>query len=259
MNPMVVKMLEFASHPQTSEQEALVAVQKMRQLVDRLGGISRVFQSNTNHREASPPPFVPYSEQQKKIIALETQNAEQSALIVTLREDVSRLVREASSLRQQVDALQFSGISKMKVNRDGTMTYGEFSQQAGQRLATFRDWQYRFEDQTGLPRHRFPGFRVKNEVSAEYVAALSRLTAVVPIPKHKHRWTIEEVNRLRQMTQEGISEKVIAKTLTEEFGRIITENALKRMKLDSRNNKGVFANASYGTAIGKSRDERTNN
>lgn len=250
----VQKLLETASRPTTPDHERLAAMNVFRGLADRAGGVDQVIGGGTV--VPVTPTYTPYSAHKKEIAKLEE---EISLLHEQLHQRDNTITQTSKLLRKreaEIESLKARLSSKPNVRPpNGTMSYPDFANEARRRLVNAdRNWQMMFEKQTGLKRSRFARFcqigRVDRE---EYIEALDSLRACTPPDRYTKAWTKAEVNRVRALTDEGETEKNIARIVSDEFGRRITENMLKRLKHNSRNGQGVFRDPSYGPPIGKTR------
>lgn len=248
MSERVVKMLEMAGHPATSENEALIAIRAIRAEVTRSGGFKNLLQS-------SPRPvqtYVPYSQQREEIISLKDVITKRDAHISELEIEITRLRREVATWKSKAE----TKVKRfLRMNEDGSMSFQEFQLEVIRRLGggnVTRRWQIEFEEQTGLPRSKFPRFLDNDKVDdPRYVEAIHTLKKAGPIERNDRPWTKAEVQRLRYLTETSKeSEKNIALILSEEFGRKITDNCLKRIKDNSRKRVGIFSDDSYGGPIG---------
>ena len=168
-------------------------------------------------------------------------------------------VRICAEIQEITDAMQ-ARIAELETQDEALpvseMDYIRFASEAKRRLVNSdRNWQIVFERQTGLSRARFSRFSRMGKVDRrDYIKALAGLVAEQPGERaHRDVWTIEQVNRVRLLTQSGSTEASIAKILTRMTGRNITENVIKRLKLNSRQRQGVFRDDAFGGPIGTSR------
>lgn len=251
----VQKLLETASRSSTPDNERLAAMNIFRGLVEQAGGVDRVIGGTPS---ANTPVYTPYSSHKKEIAKLE---GDIETLRKQLRQRDETITKTTNLLRAceaEIESLKLRLPNKgtrKAVRSDGTMHYAEFANEARRRLVNAdRNWQMMFEAQTGLSRSRFARFCQIGKVDrVEYIEALDRLTACSAPDRYTKAWTVAEVGRVRELTDAGESEKNIARILTGEFGRRITENMLKRLKHNSRNGQGVFRDPSYGPPIGNVR------
>ena len=166
--------------------------------------------------------------------------------ILTTVEDLQRKIHEYE--QQESESIPVCSGSEME--------YAKFAREVKRRLVhADRNWQIVFEKQTGLSKARFPRFfRIGMVDRRDYIGALSKLSPVVPGERaHRDVWTVEQINRVRVLTQAGKTEVSIAKIMSRMTGRDISENVIKRLKLNSRLRKGVFQDDAFGGPIGNSR------
>lgn len=250
MDKRAIALLETALRTTTNEGERNNALSLFRGIVDKAGGLEKMVASPVTQPTRA---YVPYSQTKGEITRLEGEVRDRDARIETLECEHARLTKENATLKAQNETLVAAGRKSLRVSDDGTMPYNEWARIACGRLGSYRNWQQAFEDQTGLPKGRIQTFRARGFVEIDYVEAIHKLVPITPLTRYKEGWSLPEVRRLRQLVDAGHTEKDIAKLLTAELHRVITEGMIKRVKLDSRSRKGVFANPAFGPEIGKSR------
>ena len=248
------KLLALALHSGTGEGEASAAMRMFRSEVDRLGGVDALFGTGSG---GPKQPFIPMSKKMEMITELETIIRVKEEKIDGLETEVTRLVQDNEKLRLENEALRAASRKAIRTDTDGRMTYEDFAKQATTRLNDYQSWQINFQRQTGISRSKMALWRQRGWVDSDAVDWLSKLKPAKVQARHMSGWTIQEVNRLRRLINIGKSEKEIAEKLSEEFGRLVTENNIKSLKTQSRQRTGVFKNEAYGPPIGKSRKAET--
>ena len=244
-----IKLLETAGRDSTPDNERLSAITIFYKLAEQKGGIEQLL----NARVELVQQYVPYSEQKREIARLEGKVEELSRELRSSRAEVAQYVNLLDKRDREIETLKArAGLRKVS---GSSMPYLEFAQEARSRLVNAdRNWQMMFEEQTGLKRSRFARFCQIGKVdSPEYIRGLERLHPCDPPAARGAKWTVSEVQRVRDLSLKGETEKNIAKILSKEFGRRVTENMIKRLKHNSRNGQGVFRDASYGPPIGSAR------
>ncbi len=246
LNERFIKLFETASRDSTPINERLVAMNKMRELSARHGGIESFFQGEA--ASVAFTPYQPYAGLRQEVSDLQTQIARLDGQVIDLLKTIR--LRE-----KEIETLKARSTVNSEIAADGTMSYHDFAAEVRKRLVhADRNWQIAFEEQTGLKRSRFAKFNMLGRVTMpEYVKALDTLVAVTTRDRHSAPWSISEVNLVRKLTEDGLSERQIAEQLTQDLGRRITENMLKRLKHNSRQRRGEFRDAAYGPPIGSSR------
>jgi hypothetical protein len=255
-------MLEMALRETTNPGERENALVAIRRAADSAGGMAEYIRSIVPARSATPQPFQTFSEARAEKMRLTEENItltatveQQKQEIVDLERDVARLTAEIATLLTKNKNMAAASSKKIKVQEDGSMPYTEWAALVSTRTGAYHRWQAVFEDQTGLPRSRIQFFRLRGWVDADYVTAIAELQPAPPPKRHKEKWSLPEVRRLRALIDEGKTEKEAAVILTDEFERIFTDNMIKRTKLDSRARTGVFTNPAFGPEIGQSRKQ----
>lgn len=246
------KLLKLATHPGTPDNERDAAFRAFRTEVQERGGLDQLLNGGSGQRPA-PAPYVPFNAKLQRIAELEAEVLKRDNFIDALEKNAERLIRENERLRNEKTSLEAAARRNMKIENDGRMSYEAFAKQATTRLNDYSSWQINFQRQTGIPRSKMAQWRSRGWVDAEAVEALKTLKPVRVVSKYTSGWTIAEVNRLRRLLQQGKTEKETAELLSEEFGRLVTENTIKSLKTQSRNRTGVFRNEAYGPPIGQPR------
>lgn len=249
------KLLSLASHPSTPDSEALAAMRAFRSEAEKQGGLDALFGQGGH-----VPAYIPMSRKLARIAELEGQVAEferqQLKILAENRNlgvELERVRLENGRLQLELDGIKAAARRSIRTDPDGRMTYEEFAKQATNRLNDYQSWQINFQRQTGISRSLMAKWRSRGWVDPEAVAWLPKLSPVKIQPRHLTGWTIAEVNRLRRLLAMGRTEREIAAKLTEEFGRLVTENNIKSLKTQSRTRTGVFKNPAYGPPIGSCR------
>ena len=164
----------------------------------------------------------------KRIEAADRQSSAQAARANRAEAKLAALTDENAMLRAQL-AAQTTGITA-PVAVDGFYSWGEFFSAVFASLnGKTNRWQTDFAEQTGVNLSTIQKWRLTGKVPAiNYEMALV-LKTTVSASQTRQAWSGDEYDALQILldTDPRPTYATIASTLTKDFGRKITENAIK--------------------------------
>lgn len=258
----VAKLVEIAGRDTTGDEEALNAIRLARKLAQEQGKEIADILGGTRSSGVSTTSLT-YNQYQERMDQLESALQKAAASVSTLEKNLGKtaasyerkLALADQRVQKKLDGL--TATFKYKPNNDGTVPYGQFVNMVKSRLNMEKGWQRQVSLQLNISKSVINTYASKGKVPADIADRARSLREERPEEKPSNqRWTLAEVNRLRELDSDpSMTEELIARALTSEFGRTITDGSIKRMKLNSRLRQNVFKDASFGPPIGKNRDD----
>ena len=243
------KILELAGHVSTDEMTALNSIRRIRSILAEEGVSFAELICGEKEGEKVPAvaKFMSNSDM-RHVISLQEQE------ITKLRQEITKLTIEVQTLNRKLSE-EKELPRQVKPDENDSVSYGVFAAEVIKRLGKPKGWQREFNNQTGYSVSQInqwgqPGKAVPWEA---YLKAMNLTPKAQGTQRGAVPWTVELVDIVRSMTNEGKPERVIASKIGEILNREVTEGQIKRLKINSREGVGVFADSAFGGSIGQSR------
>ncbi len=235
-------LIALAAHKDTPDNEALSALRKVGKMIDdSSGGIDTFLSSPTVN---SPP--LSFNASRAKIDELEEQIYILNKTVNRLEKDNERLMTANKSLAEENTLIRQASKDRIgRIRDNGSLAYDEFSFRVKRILGD--SWINEFTRQTGIDAKTLNKMRVAGVVDPDVVKLIATLTA----PIEKPFWTTEEVAIIRKLAPEAKSVHELASLASIEISktigeRVVTENQIGKLIVDSKGGNGVFKMTGYG-------------
>jgi hypothetical protein len=238
------KLLATATHPTTPDAEALSAARKLGNLIGRHGGVvasafglapARVFVRASSCPSTRSGSFIRSFKQARRgrtsgrgIGARTDQGPRQ------IEEQDERIDRSRSGRRRAKDS----------------MTFIDFANRAKVILGISSGWVQEFCRQTGISENILTNARCQRpsaEIVGRNAAQAEDGQEAAPKPAGPLAFTIKEVQHPQMGRDDG--RRRIRRSASQEFGRIITEGHIHKLRSNLRNRSGGYTDPAYGGAL----------
>lgn len=247
MNQRVKSLLSLAVHENTPDPEALSALRQLGRVISKSeGGIEALFTST-----AIPArPLRSFNSTRNEIDELQTKLEQKTRMVARLEKDNEKLHTQVAQLQEENQRIRESARDRFgRVREDGTMPYDEFAFRVKRILGD--GWVEEFLEQTGMENRILNRMRVNGTATAEAVGLIASLKPVVEVEPEKAFWMPEEVQIIRKLAPQCVTEIELADAATKEISkkvrdRLITPGQIHKLRVDAKNGNGVFKIAGYG-------------
>ncbi len=226
-----------------NEQEA--ALNGLRRMVDKAGGVQILF-GNGRGGASAPPPITSFNATRTAMRDLEDEITRLKTTISGYESRVSTLTVEVARLTEENTVLRSSMKKTITTKDDGSMPYRDFSYRVEQILGT-QGWNAEFVRQTGIDLRVLTRARVNGTAPKELVDHLPALKTPT-----LHVFSPEEVRQLRLWSRRFSDHQLAEQATRHNFrGGVITTPALiRKLRTDLKMGNGIYGNDEYRDSDG---------